>query len=321
MPDLIDWSQPLQFDASGKPFLITASGKRSYLPPATAAQMSDPRAQQWAASMGEVLARDASGTVTGLASNAAPDASFTKSRGEWNPTTGQFDQSINQGGLGGLIEGSAAVAAPLIIGPALANLAAGGVTSAATGSASGGGGSAAGAGGAAVLPSTSTGAAMSTTSMAPVVGTGGSVAGETGFLASMQNLLTDPKFLFNTGANVLGGYMSSRAAGKAADQQAKAAQASLDLQRNIYEQGRADQMPWLNAGRGSVTTLQRLMGVDSNPASTMPMTSSQQAVQRNPMQQLAGGGEMVTMRAPDGSTRPVPAAMVGQLEARGAQRV
>ncbi len=340
----------VQWDASGKPYVMSQSGKRSYLPPAQAAQMSDPRLRQWAASMGQVISRDDSGNATGVVSNASPGSTFAKSQGAWNSGTGQFDQSMNQGGLGGLIEGAAGLAVPLVVGPALAGLAGGagafpepvaGAWDAPTAAFSPTGvasttvpGSVA-AGGAAPIatttPAWASGGALSGAATGPVASasaTGASMASTaapTGFLGSMKNLLTDPKFLIGTGANVLGGILSSHAAGKAADKQAAAAKQSLDLQRNIYEQNRNDQMPWLNAGRGAVSTLSQLMGVNGiNPASTFSQTSPQpqQAVQRSPLAALAGGGGgMVNMRAPDGSTRPVPAAMAAQLEARGAVRV
>lgn len=229
----------------------------------------------------------------------------------YNDEAGKASKLITAGALG------------VMAAPALMALAGGG---AAAGGAGGAGGSSAAPAAAGLIPSTSTGAAMSTAATPLAVSGGSSMAGAggTGFLGSMQNLLTDPKFLVNAGANVLGGVLTSRAAGKAADQQAQAARDSLNLQRNIYEQGRSDQMPWLNAGRGAVTTLSRLMGVDGvNPAAAMPQTSpqGQQAMPRSPMAQLATGGGTVLMRAPDGSTRPVPMAQVAQLEARGAQRV
>lgn len=103
----------VRWDARG-PYWVTQSGKKSYIPPAAAAQSHNPQLVQWAASKGEVL------SPTGQVSNAAPDATFAKSRGVWNPTTGQFDQSLNQGGLGGAIEGAAGLAVPTVIGPAIA---------------------------------------------------------------------------------------------------------------------------------------------------------------------------------------------------------
>lgn len=115
MADQILDYRNIQFDEAGKPFWTTQSGKRSYLPPASAAQSGNPRAVQWAASQGEVIANGQQQTT------AAPSATFAKSQGAWNPQTGQFDQGMNMSGLGGAITGGAALAAPLVIGPAIAN--------------------------------------------------------------------------------------------------------------------------------------------------------------------------------------------------------
>ena len=51
-----------------------------------------------------------------------------------------------------------------------------------------------------------------------------------------------------------------RGARDAANIQAQYGRDALDLQREIYEQGRQDMMPWLDAGRRSLNTLEGMMG-------------------------------------------------------------
>lgn len=110
MPDLVLNYNDVRFDQQGRPYWTTQSGQPSYIPPIAAAQSPNIRARQWAASQG-VTPENPSGNV--------PQGGFAKSRGEWNPQTGQYDQGMNMSGLGGAILGGAAVAGPAVIGPAL----------------------------------------------------------------------------------------------------------------------------------------------------------------------------------------------------------
>lgn len=106
---ILDWSH-VYFDParSGAPYVMTQSGKRSYLPPIVAGQLHDnPQAQAWARTQG-VSADNPSGNV--------PHNTFVHQNNGWNADTGQYDQSLNQGGLMGLIEGGTAVAAPFALG-------------------------------------------------------------------------------------------------------------------------------------------------------------------------------------------------------------
>jgi len=57
------------------------------------------------------------------------------------------------------------------------------------------------------------------------------------------------------GATLASAYMGSRAAGKAADVQAGAANRAADLQQQQFEQTRQDQMPWMEAGRTALNAL------------------------------------------------------------------
>jgi hypothetical protein len=338
----IDYSQIL-FDASGKPYWHRADGSKVYLPPLVAMQSGDARAVEWARSMG--VYQDGQGQVV---NQSAPGASLWKTRGEWDQDAGEWHQGTNWNNIASIAVGgymaAPAIAAALpsaggagVVADAAPNIAS---TSGMAGASSVGTGGLTTAGtlgaapGASVLPSTSIAGAHAAVPGAPMAGNGG-------FLGPMKDLLTDPKFLFNTGANLASGYMGARAAGKAADQQAQSAREALELQRGIYTQQRSDQLPWLNAGRGAVSTLSRLMGVDSNPADAMPfgqsapqmqpqrspfpsqtIQSGQQAQPRASLGMLGGGQQqMVMLRAPDGETRQVPMQQAEQLIARGATRV
>ncbi len=59
------------------------------------------------------------------------------------------------------------------------------------------------------------------------------------------------------GASLIGGAMSSNAAGKAADAQAAASGDANALQKYMYDQTRQDQMPWLKTGRNALAQLNR----------------------------------------------------------------
>lgn len=62
------------------------------------------------------------------------------------------------------------------------------------------------------------------------------------------------------GASLIGGYLNSQAAGRAADAQAGASQYAADLQYKMYKQNRADQMPWLRAGQVALSDLEKSKG-------------------------------------------------------------
>lgn len=63
-----------------------------------------------------------------------------------------------------------------------------------------------------------------------------------------------------------GTVLSGSAASNAADTQAAAANNATEVQRQMYEQGRADLMPWQNAGGASLRELMWQMGLDPNTA-------------------------------------------------------
>lgn len=136
----------IRFDEQGRPYYTTASGQRSYLPPITAAQEGGLIGSGVVNVPSDVAAQlrayaSAHGVTNANPTGDLPQGGFVHSRGEWNTGTGQYDQHLNQGGLGGLIEGGAALAAPIALGALMP-------TTAAAGAGAGAGATAAGAGGA-----------------------------------------------------------------------------------------------------------------------------------------------------------------------------
>lgn len=120
--------------------------------------------------------------------------------------------------------------------------------------------------------------------------------------------------LVGAGIQGLGSYMQSRAANKAAQQQMQASERALDFSKGIYNDQKANQQPFIQTGQSAIGTLGGLMGYAPPQA---PQGNTAQP--RGPLSSL--GGEMVQMRAPDGSVRMVPANQASYLEARGAQRI
>lgn len=151
--------------------------------------------------------------------------------------------------------------------------------------------------------------------------------------------------LISAGTGIGSAVIQSRAAGKAADQQAAAANAATQLQRDIFNQQRADTMPWLRAGQGSVTTLANLMGIPmaAGGANAPPMTPAQMTgtTPRQPtpnaqytgavarprpgsladVNQMTNSIGMAQLRAPDGSVRYVPEQQVDFFTQKGAVRL
>lgn len=62
------------------------------------------------------------------------------------------------------------------------------------------------------------------------------------------------------GGAIVGGVASSAAAGKAAKAQVGAANQANETERYIFDQQRADQLPWQQAGKGGLTALGGLYG-------------------------------------------------------------
>lgn len=114
--------------------------------------------------------------------------------------------------------------------------------------------------------------------------------------------------LLNIGANAVGGYFQSRAAGKAADQQSAVADKALGLQRDMWNTTQQNQAPYMQAGSQAVTRLNDLMG--GSPLQSQSQSLANLQPQAQP--------QMVNMKAPDGSVRPVPQSEVQHWTQRGA---
>lgn len=88
------------------------------------------------------------------------------------------------------------------------------------------------------------------------------------------------------GASALGGLSSAIGANKAAKTQANAANRATDVQLQMFNQSRADQMPWMNAGEGGLNALMQLYGFERNGdswgLSSNPAATSNAAMRMDP---------------------------------------
>lgn len=121
--------------------------------------------------------------------------------------------------------------------------------------------------------------------------------------------------LIGLGVQGVGSFMQSRAAKNAAAQQMAASERALEFSKGIYNDQKANQQPFIGMGHSAVNTLGGLMGL-SQPQASQPQQPTAQ-----PRGALGSMGQMVTMRAPDGSTKQVPVDQVAGFQARGAQVV
>lgn len=122
-------------------------------------------------------------------------------------------------------------------------------------------------------PASSTGNGAGTTEPPTGTGTGGSEQEKPS--PEVQSWLQKyaPWVLtgISAGANIWGASQASAAAKEAAGIQAEAANRSTELNRQIYNQNRSDQMPWLNLGTSATFRLSDLLGLPPS-ARTMPST-------------------------------------------------
>jgi len=89
------------------------------------------------------------------------------------------------------------------------------------------------------------------------------------------------------GASIIGGVMSSDAAGDAADTQASAARDAAAAQREAAAQAREDLMPYNNLGQGMINPLLQAMGYIQGPASQI---ESRDAIYQRLLPQYTSGG-------------------------------
>jgi hypothetical protein len=87
------------------------------------------------------------------------------------------------------------------------------------------------------------------------------------------------------GATAAAAAAQGASAGDAANKQKEAAQSALDFQRQMWEQQRADQAPWLEAGKGSLADLLALTrdpsSIVTDPAYQFRMAEGQKALERS----------------------------------------
>jgi hypothetical protein len=139
------------------------------------------------------------------------------------------------------------------------------------------------------------------------------------------------------GASIYGAHKASGAAKDAAKQQQQSAQQALALQREMYGQTRADLGPYREQGGQGLTALSALLGLPGPaPASSAPVgptapvpsswhsmppgaTVTGHAVPRGTLPGTAPN--FVTLRAPTGQLRAVPADQAAFYLARGASQV
>lgn len=76
--------------------------------------------------------------------------------------------------------------------------------------------------------------------------------------------------IITAGAQVGSSAINSRAQGQAADKQAEAIEKGIDLQKQMYEQDRADFAPYRALGGGAVSNLAYLSGINLPAESSTP---------------------------------------------------
>lgn len=89
----------------------------------------------------------------------------------------------------------------------------------------------------------------------------------------------------------------------------KATDDALALQKQMWETNQRNMQPYLQLGQNASTRLGSMTGLSGGSTGF-----------QNPAA-MWGGPQTVQMRAPDGSVRPVPKAMVPHYQQRGAQVV
>lgn len=297
----------VKWDASGKPYYDIDGRNIGYVPPASALESTnDPRLMAW-----------------GQAHAARPGQSFLKDSGTWNPATGQYDQGINwtnilssvvgaglgAGAIGALAGGGTAGAAS--IPTDVAGLSGVGAVPAAAGGVGVGAGE--------IGATTGLGTAAGT-----VAGPGASAIGGSSFGNALLGLVGGKSGALSAGLNLVSAALSSNASKDAAKTQSDAAQKAIDQLGPMYA-------PYQQAGQQSLGRLNGFLGGGQNfqqptpaplPNGWQPNQPPQQAggtigsmgaVNQQPDMQMRQGGmpaagqsSMVTLKAPDGSTRQVP---------------
>ena len=111
----------------------------------------------------------------------------------------------------------------------------------------------------------------------------------------------------------------SAATDKAAQLQFDLGNKSLDFQRDMWTQGRADMMPWMNTGKAALGALGAGMGLGSTTGQPPPGHATSTLGMLG--QQGAPKPQLVWMQAPTGEKKQVPITMVEHYRRRGATQV
>lgn len=247
-------------------------------------------------------------------------------------------------GAGGAAAGTAAATGGTLAAtstvPVVGSLAAGGVASGAVPAALAAGGTAAGVGG----------AVASGTAAGTAAGTGGSVANTAGVIGKLGGWGS----LIGIGSQFAGQYLQNRSNNQALDRQiaaseraaeieAQSQREALDFAKAAYGREQEQLAPYVGAGGAAVSKLSELMGLGTPPPYKplpvqAPIPAAPGVMVGDPRlgalsgvsgpaptpavpPTAANGGGMVLMQAPDGSRRPVPEALVSQMQSKGAQIV
>lgn len=117
-----------------------------------------------------------------------------------------------------------------------------------------------GAGGAGTAGSLAAGGGALTGAGAAATGAGAL----TGLSGTVGSLLSNPAVI-GGGLSLVGGALGADAASDAAEMQQQSANAAIEEVRRQYDQNRADQMPWLQAGQASLADLMSQMGSLTTP--------------------------------------------------------
>ena len=126
-----------------------------------------------------------------------------------------------------------------------------------------------------------------------------------------------PLTLALLGGQSLLGYLNTRQQTGANDRalaaQTAAANRAIDLQRDIYGQTRTDLSPWRDQGAQATTALANRIGLNVGVQPRSVGAGQSPAAAQN--------GQLVTLQAPDGSTRQVPSWQAPRYLAAGARQV
>lgn len=123
----------------------------------------------------------------------------------------------------------------------------------------------------------------------------------------------------NAGTNLAGGAMQAHAQGKASNVQAQYAQQALDFAKQQYADAIKNFAPYMQASQGATAKLTDFLN-QSRPSSMGAPTSGTPGMSLGAMAP-GGGGQMVTLKAPTGQVKQVPAAQAQHYIDLGAQPV